>query len=224
MKYYYEDKSVSQIQTKIVKAFSEGDKHFVCFEDHLYYPQGGGQKGDRGCIEIDDQSIQIVNTIKDETMTPYCIVEEDLSDAIGKKVVCKLDKDFRNRQKRLHTCLHLHHYAMEVVLGKEVIYPSLSTIEDGFAVNKYKEEAVQLDKMDEVNAKFFELIEKDLAVVTYADQNDENYRYWKCKDYVIPCGGIHVDTLKEIGKVNVQIKRKKKMVSVRIELEDGNDC
>lgn len=95
-------------------------------------------------------------------------------------------------------------------------YPTLSTIEDGFAINKYKEGSFAYELLEEVTSKFLELIQTNTEVVTYADEMNENYRYWKCMDCIIPCGGIHGSFLNEIGSVFVETKYKKKEITIKI--------
>ena len=60
----------------------------------------------------------------------------------------------------------------------------LSTIEDGYAVNKYNENAFDINILDEVTKKFKKLIKTDTNVETYPDKGNENFRYWKCMNYM----------------------------------------
>ena len=220
IRYYYENKNMDSLDTVIEDVFSENGKFYVRLKDSLFYPQGGGQKGDRGTITVDGKAYQVSNSVKDENGDSVCIVSEEAEKSlIGKPCLCELDRTFRNRQMKLHTCLHVYHMLMEEVKGGAMDYPVLSTIEDGFAVNKYKEDAFEAEKLPEVTERFHQLLETDTQVITYPDEKDNNYRYWKCLDTIIPCGGIHVDHLNEIGEVSVEVKHKKKEISIRITLK-----
>jgi Ser-tRNA(Ala) deacylase AlaX len=97
----------------------------------------------------------------------------------------------------------------------------LSTIEDGYAVNKYNENAFDINILDEVTKKFKKLIKTDTNVETYPDKGNENFRYWKCMNYIVPCGGVHVDNLNEIDDVNVEIIHKKKAITIKIFFENN---
>lgn len=220
IRYYYEDKCKSELDTVITNISVVEGKCFVELEDSIYYPQGGGQKGDRGVLEIEGNRYNIKNTVKDENHNSLLLMEDELdSSLIGKTVKCYLDTDFRTRQMKLHTCLHIYHVLIEQVKGSIINNPKLSTIEDGFAVNRYDETEFDATILDEVTANFMEIIKQDIKVETYPDDNDPNFRYWKCMDRIIPCGGIHVDSLKDIGDVEVEVSHKKKAISTRIILK-----
>lgn len=44
-------------------------------------------------------------------------------------------------------------------------------------------------------------------------------KFKKCMNYIIPCGGIHVDKLNEINDVDIEITHKKKAITVKIILK-----
>ena len=114
IKYYYEDKNKKELSTKIVDIFEENNKCFIRLEDSIFYPQGGGQKGDRGYLIIDNQKYKIINSIKDENYNSILIMEQDIDRKyIGKNVECYLDWNFRYKQMRLHTSLHIYHALIE---------------------------------------------------------------------------------------------------------------
>ncbi len=66
------------------------------------------------------------------------------------------------------------------------------------------------------------MIQKDIRMETYKDpeSEDANMRLWEFEGYIIPCGGIHVDFLQEIGNVEVQTSHKKKTNTFKITLKD----
>lgn len=220
IKYYYEDKNKKELSTKIIDIFEENNKCFIRLEDSIFYPQGGGQKGDRGYLIIDNQKYNIINSIKDEEYNSILIMEQEIDkNYIGANVECYLDWDFRYRQMRLHTSLHIYHALIEDMSEIKLDNPLLSTIEDGYAINKYDENAFDINMLENVTKKFKELIKSDVKVTTYPDKKRANYRYWECMNYLIPCGGIHVDNLNEIDDVDIEITHKKKAITVKIILK-----
>lgn len=220
VKYYYEDKYKKELQTKIIDIFLESEKCFIRLEDSIFYPQGGGQKGDRGYLIIDNEKYNIINSVKDENYNSVLIMEDIVDKKyINTEVKCYLDWDFRYRQMRLHTSLHLFHAILEEMKGSKLDYPLISTIEDGFAFNKYDENSFDISILDKVEERFYELIQTDNKVKTYPDKEKENYRYWECMNYKIPCGGVHVDKLHEIGKVKIETSHKKKAITIKISIE-----
>lgn len=220
IKYYYEEKNKKELNTKILEIFEENDKCFIRLEDSIFYPQGGGQKGDRGYLIIDNQRYNIINSIKDEEYNSILIMEDIIDKKyIGFDVECHLDWDFRYRQMRLHTSLHIYHVLIEKISGTKLDNPLLSMIEDGYAVNRYDENSFDINILKEVTSKFKELIKTDTKVITYPDKENGNYRYWECMNYIIPCGGIHVDNLNEINDVDIEITHKRKAITIKITLK-----
>ena len=195
-------------------------KCFIKLEDSIFYPQGGGQKGDRGYLVIDGVRHDIANSVKDEKYNSILVMSQNIDDGyIGADVECYLDWDFRYKQMRLHTSFHIYHVLIEEAIGRKLDNPFLSTIEDGYAVNKYNELAFDVSVVDEVIKKFKELINTDVGVATYPDKENPDYRYWECMNHIIPCGGVHVDNLNEIGDTEVEVSHKKKAVTVKIILK-----
>lgn len=217
IKYYYEDKYKTELNTKLLETFTDNNKHFVKLEDSIYYPQGGGQKGDKGYIVIDNETYTIINTIKDENYNSVLILDKEVDPKyILSDVECHLDMDYRFRQMRLHTALHLYHMVIEKVKGSPLDYPTASNIEDGFAYNKYNETSFDSGILDEVTKAFNELIQNKETVITYPDPDNPNFRYYECMNYVIPCGGIHVDTIDQIGNLKIETSLKKKVITIKL--------
>ena len=214
---YYENNKMKKAETVVKSVFEENGKNCVKFEQDLFYPKGGGQKGDRGMIIWGNNQYKVLDTVKDEYSSGSLVITDELlpDDCIGNQVECILDWDFRFSQMKLHTCLHLHHCILEEVLGSKIEYPSTAAIEDGFAYNKYPSSAFDKDIIESANKKFLELLKEDVPVITYPDDQKEGYRWWECRGTKIPCGGIHVNNLNEIGYVDIKTSSKKGSVTIK---------
>ena len=105
---------------------------------------------------------------------------------------------------------------IEKVKGSTLDYPTASNIEDGFAYNKYNESSFDVNILDEVTKAFNELIKTKETVITYPDKENPNYRYYECMNYIIPCGGIHVDTIDQIGDLKIEVSHKKKVITIKM--------
>ena len=83
----------------------------------VFYPQGGGQAGDRGRLELPDgRVIDIIDTRKDKTtgeILHLCAPGQEALLAtlatlsIGQKLTARIDRERRERHMRFHTATHL---------------------------------------------------------------------------------------------------------------------
>ncbi len=217
------DSYLKEHKTKIKDILIEEDINYLQLEESIFYPQGGGQKGDCGEIVIDDKIYHISKTIKnfnDELATPYLIVEEDINkDLIGKEVLTKINWDFRYQQMRLHSALHLYNMLLDRVIEGKLNLPLVSTIEkEQFAFNKYQNDFINEEVIKQTNELFFKEIEKDQVIKTSADLEKKGYRWWHYGDYQIGCGGTHIARTSEIGNVKVDYSHKKGKKTIKISL------
>lgn len=216
---FYVDNYLKTNTTRVIDCFNVDEKNYVVLEDSIFYPQGGGQKGDRGKIIINNVEKTVLNTIKsfDERYKTLLIVEN--LDMIEKdsEVECLIDFDFRYRQMRLHSALHIHHLMIEKIVGN-IPHPVMSNIDDGSAFNKYECEKITVDVLDSASILFVDFIKKNYEITTYSDEKNENYRYWKCLEHIIPCGGTHVKNTSEIGNLEFVSKEKKGHCTIMLSL------
>ena len=193
----------------------------------IFYPQGGGQPGDRGVLVTEDgREIPIETTLYAEDRKQIIHVPADGAPALveGDGVTCKLDWETRLPRMKIHSALHL----LSVVLP----YPVTGgAIGDGEGRLDFDIADAGLDK-DEITAKLNELVGRDAAIreswITdeELDANPDLVKTMSVKpprgagrirmieidgiDYQ-PCGGTHVKSTAEIGSVQVtQIQKKGK--------------
>lgn len=212
---YYENPYLKECDTEVIYSECVEGKNYIRLNDVLFYAKGGGQKADRGTIEY-GETANVLACIKDEEGMPLVVTDKAIP--VSTKVECHLDFDFRYTQMRLHTSLHLLHCFIEDYYKKAIEYPLSSNIETDFAYNKYPEGIINDDVIKHVNECFIRYIKEDHEVVTYPEKDNPQYRYWKCLDYTIPCGGIHVKSLKELGLINIEYHTKKGVTTVKVRL------
>jgi misacylated tRNA(Ala) deacylase len=90
------------------------DERGVRLDRTVFYPQGGGQAGDRGELVLTDgTSLQIVDTRKGESPSEIVHVPAAGQDALlarfepGTEVTARIDWARRHRHMRFHTATHL---------------------------------------------------------------------------------------------------------------------
>ena len=199
----------------------------------IFYPQGGGQPGDKGEIG----AAKIVNTVYDADRRTIVHVAEDGAPlpAAGERVTMKLDWETRYKRMRAHTALHL----LSVVLPYPVTGGSVG---DGEGRLDFDSGETGFDKAA-IEAKLNTLIASGAEVATRWITDEElTANPALVKTMMVkppmgqgrvrlvdiagldlqPCGGTHVRNLSEIGRAEVTgIEKKGKLNRrVRIRLAD----
>jgi Ser-tRNA(Ala) deacylase AlaX len=127
----------------------------------------------------------------------------------------RLDWDFRHRQMRLHSAAHLLHCFVEQALGRPVDYPETSDLQPDYGLNRYeRKELLTPAQMEGVLETLNEFIAAGHAIVTSPDPEREGYRFWRCEQWVIPCGGTHPADTREIGTVQAELSLKRGRTSM----------
>lgn len=213
---------MKEIDTQITAVFEENGALCVKLLDNIHHPHGGGQKGDKGVLLVDGHEYKIIDTVKDEYSEDgevLLVTSEPLPEGVvGKAAVSKVDWDFRYRQMRLHTAVHLHHCMLEKAAGKQLPPPKTSDIQDGFAFNRYECRDITPELVDSANRLFANAVSTGAAVKSYPDAARKGFRWWESLGFKIPCGGTHVADLREIGEVTVAYSKKSGKQTVTITL------
>jgi misacylated tRNA(Ala) deacylase len=209
----------------------------IVLDRTVFYPQGGGQNGDRGTLLLEDETtIPVVNTIYDSDRATILHVPAD-GTALprpGAHVIARIDWDLRYKRMRAHTALHL----LSVVAPYPVTGGSVGDAEGRLDFDSG--EAV-LDKA-EVERRLNELIALDRAVThrwiadAELEANPGLIKTMSVKPPMgtgrvrliaiegldlQPCGGTHVARTGEIGRASVTGIEKKGKINRRVRIALG---
>ena len=201
------------------------DEAGVRLDRTVFYPLGGGQPGDTGELSLEDgTAIRIVDTRKGGTPGEIVHVPESPVDPglSGTMVTARIDWDRRHRLMRMHTCLHL--------LCSLVAAPVTGgSVRDGSGRLDFDLPESTLDKQD-LTERLNRLVAEDHTVTPRwiseeeLDANPSLVRTMSVapprgQDRVRvldiegvdlqPCGGTHVASSGEIGRVRVTKIEKK---------------
>ena len=215
-----------QAETEAVVLSSE--PRGIALDRTVFYPQGGGQSGDKGTLLLDDGTVvPIVSAIYDADRVTilHVPVEGAALPRPGARAIARIDWALRYKRMRAHTAFHL----LSVVAPYPVTGGSVGDAEGRLDFDSG--EAV-LDKA-EVERRLNELIALDRAVTHrwIADEELEaNPGLIKTMSVkppmgtgrvrliaiegldLQPCGGTHVERTGEIGRASVTgIEKKGKM-------------
>jgi alanyl-tRNA synthetase len=95
------------------------DENFIVLDKTPFYAEGGGQIGDTGKLFVNNEELEIVNTIKINNIFAHQYVgNTDLT--AGTEVTVKVDSKRRWDIMRNHSATHFLHAALRKVLGNHV--------------------------------------------------------------------------------------------------------
>ena len=213
---------LNEFEAKIIKIIKE-DNH-IELNQTAFYAKSGGQPGDKGEIERGSSKIQVLETIKENNKIVHIV--DDLKDLEENcDIIGKINWDLRYKHMRMHTALHLLCSIVPLgVTGGQIGYEKsrLDFNDPDKLINKEElEEKINLLVEDNhtVTTEVIEsriLEEKPELVRTMSvkpPQADGKIRLVRIGDVDLqPCGGTHVKSTTEIGKIQIgKIENKGKM-------------
>lgn len=227
--------------TTFTATVTEATPEYIVLDGTYFYPEGGGQPPDHGTITWDDGHAEIGAVRKNHGDVRHVIESlEGEPPAPGIEVEGHVDEERREKLSRMHTAQHV---ISRVVLDEygattagNQIYANRARID--FEPADFDDEDVR-----EIERMANEVIERDLTVIKENRPRDEveaevdegralldlipksvdPLRVVEIAGYdMCPCGGTHVDRLREIGRIRITNRTSKGEDTERIEfvLED----
>ena len=212
--YDYLETKVKIARYRKTKTKKHGEFYQVVFNLTPFYPEGGGQDGDKGYLESSHGDlVYIVDTKKENNLVIHYIknLPKDVHDTF-KAVV---DKKIRSYTEANHSATHLLHQALRTVLGTHVTQKGSMVHSRGlrFDFSHFSkvttEELIQVENF--VNARIREglsLKEKrniplqialdEGAIALFGEKYGDTVRTIKFGNSVELCGGTHVENTKDI--------------------------
>ena len=222
IKIYENDAYIKEFVTKIAE-IKEIEK-LIELKETAFYAKGGGQPGDIGVLINNNQEINVINTIKIENKI-YHEVESIENISLEEKIEGKINWKIRYKHMRMHSALHLmcSIIPMEVTGGQIGFEKSRLDFNDpDKKINKEEVEEKLNELVSEDHKITYELIdskileEKPEIVRTMSvkpPQINGKIRLVKIGNIDLqPCGGTHVKSTLEIGKITIaKVENKGKM-------------
>ena len=196
------------------------DEAGIALDRTVFYPEGGGQPGDTGVLRRQDGSeVRIAETRKNKATGGQIHVPEDGAPALaeGETVTAEIDWERRHKLMRMHTCLHL----MCAIVEGDVTGGQIGEDKGRLDFNLPD---TSLDK-EHITAELNRLIEEDhptgarwISDQEMAEQAElvrtmsvrpptgqGKVRLIEVAGVDLqPCGGTHVRSTGEIGRVRVR--------------------
>lgn len=192
----------------------DGEFYQVVLSESPFYPEGGGQIGDKGVLENAVESFEVLETKKENGLIISLI--NGLPKDAGAVFYAKVNSSDRKNSQANHSVTHLLHEALREVLGTHVeqkgSYVGPDYLRFDFShFNKMTEEELTLVE-DKVNAKIKESIalqefrnipiQEALdrgAMALFGEKYGDNVRMIQFGTSMELCGGTHVKNTSEIG-------------------------
>ena len=210
------DHTSATIEIIKYRKVSQKQKTFyqLVFNQTPFYPEGGGQVGDRGSISNGKEKIEIFDTKKENNLIIH-LLEKIPTDCSG-EFAALVDAEKRNQCAKNHSATHLLHHALRSVLGNHVEQKG-SLVNDSYLRFDFSHfakiseaEMIQIEalvaqaihantSLDERRAVPIEEAKALGAMALFGEKYGSNVRVIKFGDSVELCGGIHVPNTASIG-------------------------
>ena len=210
------DKTENEVKiTRIRKVDSKKDGvlYQIVLDNTPFYPEGGGQVGDKGTLVSANETIEIIDTKKENNLILH--FAKQLPENIEAGFVAKVNTDLRTSTSKNHSATHLMHLALRNILGTHVeqkgslVNPNylrfdfshFSKVSDEelrqveASVNQQIEAQLQL--VEHRNIPIKEALDKG-AMALFGEKYGDNVRMIEFGDSKELCGGIHVKNTADI--------------------------
>ncbi|SHJ69244.1 alanyl-tRNA synthetase [Anaerobranca californiensis DSM 14826] len=199
---------------KVEKA-EPGEEVFLVTENSVFYPQGGGQLGDKGIVTTPTGSFQVTDTQKKGS---YILLKGKVTNgtiSVGQTAEFSVDKDYRENIRKNHTATHILHKVLREVLGSHVEQAGSEVGPDRFRFDFTHFGPLTKEELAIIQQKVNEIIEKALPVTTeemdletarkkgamalFGEKYEKQVRVVAVGEYSLElCGGTHVKNTSEI--------------------------
>jgi alanyl-tRNA synthetase len=207
--------------TRIRKIDSKKDGvlYQIVLDATPFYPEGGGQVGDRGVLTSANEIIDIIDTKKENNLILH--FAKQLPENLTGGFVAKFNKELRDHSQSNHTATHLLHQALRSILGTHVeqkgslVSPNYLRFDFSHFTKVTDAELQQVE--DFVNARIQEqlpLIERrnipfqqaiqEGAMALFGEKYGYSVRAIKFGDSMELCGGTHVKNTGEIWQFKIK--------------------
>ncbi len=197
----------------------EGVLYQIVLDNTPFYPEGGGQVGDRGVLTSINESIEIIDTKKENNLILH--FTKQLPENINADFVAKVNQELRNHSQSNHTATHLLHQGLRSILGTHVeqkgslVSPNYLRFDFSHFTKVSDVELQQVE--DFVNARIQEhlpLIERrnipfqqaiqEGAMALFGEKYGDSVRAIKFGESMELCGGTHVKNTAEIWHFKIK--------------------
>jgi Ser-tRNA(Ala) deacylase AlaX len=226
---YMKDFNITDCEATVVGVSEFEGKQVISLNQTCFYAKGGGQDFDQGSISSDGAvfTVEAVHFVDGEVK--HIGSFEQGSFKVGDSVHCQVNQDRRQLNTRLHSAGHVLDMAVrqlgwDWIPGKGAHYPHMSFVEYSGQLDAENKDALirslqekidQLIQQGSTNSIRFITPEEMATLGAVVPKNlpkGKPSRAVLYDNFAVPCGGTHVENIKEIIK----------LVVTKMKMKDGN--
>ena len=208
----------TQNQVKITRyrkidSKKDGVLYQIVFDATPFYAEGGGQVGDKGTLSNANESIEIIDTKKENNLILH--FAKQLPQNVNGAFTARVNVELRNLSARNHSATHLMHLALRTILGTHVEQKGSLVNANNLRFDFSHFSKVTVEQLQAVEDFVNENIQKNLplverrsipiqqalnegAMALFGEKYGDNVRAIRFGDSMELCGGIHVQNTAEI--------------------------
>ncbi len=211
--YDQKENEVKITRIRKVDSKKDGILYQIVLDNTPFYPEGGGQVGDKGTLVSANETIDIIDTKKENNLILH--FAKQLPENVNAVFTAKVNTDLRTSTSKNHSATHLMHLALRTILGTHVeqkgslVNPNylrfdfshFSKVSDEelrqveSSVNAQIEAQLQL--VEHRNIPIKEALDKG-AMALFGEKYGDSVRMIEFGNSKELCGGIHVKNTADI--------------------------
>lgn len=207
------ENNVKITRIRKVDSKKDGILYQIVLDATPFYPEGGGQVGDKGTLVSANETIEIIDTKKENNLILH--FAKQLPENVEAGFVAKVNTDLRTSTSKNHSATHLMHLALRTILGTHVeqkgslVNPNYLRFDFSHFSKVSDEELRQVEAF--VNARIEEQLQlvehrnipiqqamAQGAMALFGEKYGDNVRMIEFGDSKELCGGIHVKNTADI--------------------------